>query len=137
MHNYKKIKDLDSGKITSLPNNQNVIKLMRHFSYAENKSHARHSFAYNESRNSYPQFLRSPLGTPGSMTPFASDTQKKKTLAFLFFILKKSTRGMYFKPYYLISVSTICHIYEGGSGGSVTQPIPPHGSPTISRIAVL
>ena len=42
MHNYKKIKDLDSGKTTSLPNNQNVINLMRHFSYAENKPHGHH-----------------------------------------------------------------------------------------------
>ena len=44
---------------------------------------------------------------------------------------------MYFKPYYLISISTICHIYKGGSRSSITYPISSHGSPAISRITVL
>ena len=35
VHNYTRIKGLDSGKITSLPNNQNLINLMRHFSHRQ------------------------------------------------------------------------------------------------------
>ena len=43
------------------------------------------SFAYNESRHdSYPQFQRSPLGTPGTMADDLRRThEKKKTLSFL------------------------------------------------------
>ena len=33
LYNYTKIKGLDSGKITSLPNSQDVIHFERHFSH--------------------------------------------------------------------------------------------------------
>ena len=42
VHNYTKIKGLDSGGITSLPNIQNVINLIVISVIAQNKSHAHH-----------------------------------------------------------------------------------------------
>ena len=59
---------------------------MRHFSHRR-KSTACSSqdlFAYNESRHkSYPQFPRSPLGTPEVCPPFCDGQTEEKTLAFL------------------------------------------------------
>ena len=75
VHNYTKIKGLDSEKITSL----------RHFSHRRKYTvcSSRDSLAYNKSHlDSYPKFPRSPLGTRGLQT--RSHRQKKKeTPAFL------------------------------------------------------
>ena len=82
VHNYAKIKGLDLGEITSLPNSEN----MRHFRHRRKYTarSSQDSFAYNESlHDSYPQFPRSPLGTPGNMPPFSRRTDEKNTLAFL------------------------------------------------------
>ena len=66
------MKDLNSEKITSLPNGRNVINFVRRFSH-------RH--------DSYPRFPRSPLGTAGAMADDLGKTHQKKkqnkTLAFL------------------------------------------------------
>ena len=57
MHNnYTKIKGLDSGKITSLPNSENVINLHASFQSSPNKKTScpsRDSFAYDESYHSF------------------------------------------------------------------------------------
>ena len=78
-HNYTKIKGLDSGKITSLPN--------LHASFPSspriNRMLIRESFAYDESRHdSYPKFPRSPLGTRGLQTR-SHTLKKRETPAFL------------------------------------------------------
>ena len=81
VHNYTKIKGLDSGKITSLP--KTCSTYMRHFSHRRKYTacSSRDSFTYNEGRHdSYPQFPRSPLGTRGLQS---REDRREKTPAFL------------------------------------------------------
>ena len=62
------------------------VQLTCLISVIENKPHAHHaqgSFAYKERRHDfYPQFARSPLGTPESMPPFSRRIDENQRLAF-------------------------------------------------------
>ena len=95
MHNnYTKIKCLDSGKITSLPNSENVINLHASFqSSPKKKLHAHHETHLHTMKvvtRSYPQFPRSLLGMPG--LPFGTHTQRKErnTCIFSLALLKQA-----------------------------------------------
>ena len=83
VYEYTKIKGLDSGKITSLPKSQNVINYAHHLNHRRKQttcsSRVSLKFVYNESRHdSFAQFPRSPLGTPGSPTSLLRPIYKEE-----------------------------------------------------------
>ena len=104
MHNnYTKIKGLDSEKITSLPNRENVINLHASFQSSPKKNlHAHHKTHLHTMKvvtHSYPQFPRSLLGTPGlplngrpGVPNFGAHTQRKErnTCIFSLALLKQA-----------------------------------------------
>ena len=74
------------GKLRHCQKAKTCSTYMRHFSHRRKSTacSSQDSFAYNESHHdSYPQFPRCPLGTPGSIPPFCDGPTTKKTLAFL------------------------------------------------------
>ena len=88
VHNYKKIKGLDSGKIKSLPNSEKRDQLTCVISViAENKRHACHEIHLHTMRAVAIRirFSRSPLGTLRSIVSelVPTDKEKNETPAFL------------------------------------------------------
>ena len=82
MHNnYTKIKGLDSGKITSLPNSENVINLHASFQSSPKKKllahHETHLHTMKVVTRSYPQFPQFPARNAWP-TIWCPHTKKRK-----------------------------------------------------------
>ena len=84
VYNYTKIKGLDLGKITSLPNVFNLHVSLQSSPKINRMLITRLICIQWVSSRIFPQLPQSPLGTPGSMPPFSRRTdRKKKMVAFL------------------------------------------------------
>ena len=94
---------------------------MGHFSHHRKKTacSSQDSFAYNESHHdSYPQFPRSPLGTPGSMAPFFATDRRKKIACSLALLKqarlqKKTLAVLYSCSAKASTTNKICDTYLG------------------------
>ena len=78
VHNYTKIKGLDLGKITSLPNVFNLHVSLQSSPKINRMLITRLICIQWVSSRIFPQLPQSPLGTPGSMPPFSRRTDRKK-----------------------------------------------------------